>query len=102
VTEPAALVYWIQPRYLEGTPHSVDEASALQLASREAAAYAKALSGVEGEDRRSQANLGGLGGIVEMRLAVPGGWEVVDLIQGKRFFRPSHYRVVPRHKSRED
>jgi len=85
-----------------GEPRQVDEPSALRIALQERLAYAQAISGHLGEDKRSEASLMRLGGIVEMRVRRPGGWEVVDMIEGKRFFRPHSYKAVPRHKSREE
>jgi len=86
------LIYWYSPRYLDAqelTPYEVTEQDALVYARLERQRFLMASMGRLGEALRSKASLGGLAGIVEMRVQTNGGYEVLDLIVGARFFRPT-------------
>jgi hypothetical protein len=89
IGEEPVLVYWYAPRYTDdaGPARAVTEEQALSLARQEARRYYLASLGKLGEDLRSKASLGGLAGIVEMRVVAKDGWEILDLIVGARFFR---------------
>ncbi len=57
--------YHVAPRYTAGSPASVNQEIAEQVAEEEAAAYARALTGRYGEEDKEKAMRLGLNGIAE-------------------------------------
>jgi hypothetical protein len=81
------LHYNVAPRYTPGSPASVSEDIALTVASQEKEHYEVALSGIYGEDFKKIALERGLDGIVERRVERNGGWDVEDMVTGRKLRR---------------
>lgn len=76
--------YHVAPRYTAGSPASVSEEIALQVAGEEIGAYGRAISGRYGEEMQKQAQALGLRGIVEEVHVYANYNEYLDLLTGEK------------------
>lgn len=91
--------YNVEPRYTPGSPAQVDERTAFRVADEERQGYEVTLAGAHGTIAKQEAELVGLGGIVEYRTERPGVWVVLDVITGERFLRPiDKHGETPRNR----
>jgi hypothetical protein len=80
--------YSVHPRFSCGSGAQVSEEIALTVAAQEKEHYEMALTGAFGEDDLDAARQpDALRGIVEAITESKGGWNVVDLITGEKFWR---------------
>lgn len=80
-------VSWnVNPRH-GGSPALVDEATARRVIWQERKTHLHDLSGRYGDEERERAQREGIHGVVEMRTEHHDGWNVVDMITGRRCWR---------------
>jgi hypothetical protein len=82
--------YHVRPRYTPGSPALVSEKTAMQVADDEKKCYERLIdpsyAGMVPSDE-AKARAEGLGGIVEAKREHGGGWDVLDVLTGRRFWR---------------
>ncbi len=83
-----AFCYNVEPRYTPGSSACVERATAERVAKEEQVSIGHALRGAWGPAEKTRAEAQGLGLIVFSMKEVARGWEVEDLITGKRAFWP--------------